>query len=226
MKKTIFFVSMFTCFALSGNLFAQKTVCGEYSGSYYYDNIKLNINENGRYELSGINFHLFSEGNWHMDGSRLILNSDTRELLYEVDIKPGAPNKRIVNVNLHGEDINSKEYIARPYRWYAPLFYHPDRGSYVFGMGGSIKEVHFEIEKAPLSRKWVGMPVEEYILVKTKPIEVESELGDEVTIDILIEDELFQYIILSDFRIKIRNNKLIFKHPFRGDRIVLHRKQD
>ena len=218
---------------LASILLAQTLCLGQKNKSFAgtYRNIPgkgysktLVLSNDGKFRFETYENHWHSEGNWSYDGKNIILNSDIKKVLWpvEVSLSPLNGKRERLNVRLHvPEDKDEEEYLATLYQGSlqdsgVKVMYYHGLGSYsVPFQGYEYKDKYFVIQKFPFENKWIGKMPEPYMKIPTEFINVEYVKGNDVTVDIFVEDDsLFQYIVFENFKVKVRGNKLIFEDPY------------
>ena len=80
------------------------------------------------------------------------------------------------------------------------------RGSYCIYPEKSFSSIYFKIEKRPKTVEY-----RTFYKLKTEKVDIPIQLGDSLLINIALNDSLFSYRIFDNTKLKIRNNKLVFK---------------
>jgi hypothetical protein len=158
-----------------------------------------------------------SFGRWtQIDKNTIVLNSQIQSntIPLNINILPTDNKSSNIKVEIDVSGKNKKDYRCIPYidgiNYYPFLF--PEKGNYDFESILSIKNIYFEIYKEPMILERFGVQ-REYNVLKTEIKEINSNVGDNISISIQLNDSLFSYRIFNNTILKFNGNKMAFKDP-------------
>ena len=179
-------------------------------------------------------FHYYSKGKWSTSNKKLIINSSIKSNVVPFEIsysKLKDNDARIcisIILNLFNEDqvwnISENDYVCEPFtNDTIPLrsqitwdeitksietnsdLYSGRRGCYSICLDTLINDISFEIRRTfYTSTYFIEQPI------KTETKKIDCSPGDSITVNIRVDDDLFNHMVFANEELKIKNRKIIF----------------